>query len=270
MSEICNPDLTFFYAVGSMVFMDLSGDVSLLSLPFGQVVWSIGVFIHTAIFCGFLYYLACKRHFLKIVDCCGPGVYVTFVGIEVAAVASPMLGPQFVFASKIIFWLGFMSLIILFIPVSYSVLVRKPFPMMGSYGILIAPAALCYVAFFHSGFAGIAGLTAQFVLQLFLIVMLYSNFLLFLTKTPQMFSTLWENPNASLAGFTFPTTSFTIANLLFYKTFHNPPLVFAIICLILLILTSITQATVLVWFVWILLKCPEHCSTRNVKYSVAL
>lgn len=248
---IFDHELAPSHAAGSMALMQLGDFVAVWgSLFAGQFVWSLGVFIW------FCIWFVTVRHFVverssRTVESLHPALYVPIVGIVAAAVTCPRLGPDVAFASKCLFWFGFTGFLLVLIPLSYAALVRKPpISEVGTYGVLLAPASLCYVGFQNSDFAGTQGLAVQVWVEYGLLALHAAGFILFLSKSPTVIVTLYRHPNPSMAGLTFPTIIFTVATLLFYRSLSPPPPVaVAALCLILLALASLVQVVVAAWFI---------------------
>jgi hypothetical protein len=194
-----------------MALMQLGDYVAIrVFLLAGHIVWSFGV-ISCVYFCFVQLRFLIEERKIISVQRLNPAFHVASVGIVSAAATNFGLVHQLVLVSRILFWFGLNSFLILLPPLSYSALLRKPFPSVGSYGVLQATAPLCNVGFHNSGFAGIQEHAMQLWMDYVLLALTYIGLLILLVKSPMVFFTLWHIPNPSLSGLTFPIIIFTDA-----------------------------------------------------------
>lgn len=113
---------------------------------FGFIVWMAGIILYITYTLCF-----CKNHLLNFhIKNVFPSWYITFVGINIGAITSPVF--DMMALGKVLFWFGFISYFILLPIILYRVFKVKEIPeqALPTIVILAAPASLCLAGYVSS------------------------------------------------------------------------------------------------------------------------
>ncbi|HIT90706.1 MAG TPA: TDT family transporter [Candidatus Merdenecus merdavium] len=143
--EMKNPVIASVMATYSMAGMLLAGYIQPYAGTFSYILWYLSIIIHIGFIIYFTITFATKFNKETIV----PSWFIVYVGIVVAAVNGNMFHP---IVGKVAFYFGFISYIILLIPIFNRLKNNKlPEKIAPTLAIVSAPGSLCvagYVSIF--------------------------------------------------------------------------------------------------------------------------
>mmetsp|Transcript_122001 Transcript_122001/g.237241 ORF Transcript_122001/g.237241 Transcript_122001/m.237241 type:complete len:172 (-) Transcript_122001:64-579(-) len=128
--------------------------------------------------------------------------------------------------------------------------------MMGTLGVYMAPASICYV-----GWAAVGGTTigagsssggAGF--GVFLLALAALTWIVSLLFLPRLIMVGITAPNPSYASVTFPTDIVAMAAIVTYKRYASDSAMMAVFCWVFMIVATFTCLSVFSWFVWQMLS----------------
>lgn len=144
--DLDNPVLGSIIATLSMALMLLSNFVyPYIGYAMAISIWILAVIIHIFFVANYIWKFVI--HF-DVTDYTA-GSFVVFAGIQMIAISAPTFHQEFI--GTIAFWFSFISVVLVFITVTYRYLtVRVPEPTKPIIGVYAAPVSLCAVGYLSS------------------------------------------------------------------------------------------------------------------------
>lgn len=193
-----------------MTITILSSYAPLFSKPFGQVLWWVGLILHTLLIVAFSF----KYVFDFKIENVFPTWFVLFVGIVCNTVTAPIYELQNI--GQIAFWFGLIVYLILLPLVIYRVIRRAvPTPALPTMAIFAAPASLL-LAGYHSAFSD-----KNQMIVLLLSALSIGLFVFVLTQMPKLLK-LPFSPGYSAFTFPFVITAIALVPLSKTLTWFQP------------------------------------------------
>lgn len=144
--DMKNPIMASVSGTFSMAIMILSTYVKPLIGQGAFVIWIIGLLLHIALIIYFTKQFILKLQMPKVFA----SYYIVYVGIAVAAITAPVYEQTGIGSAA--FWFGFVTLILLFVLVTYRYMKFKqvPDPAKPLICIYAAPTSLCLAGYVQS------------------------------------------------------------------------------------------------------------------------
>lgn len=188
-TELNNPIIVSVLVTFPMALVVLSTYIKPLSNILGVILWAIGLLTHLAIIIySLVKFIIPSKKIL-------PSHYVTFVGIAVASVTSPMFGLQKI--GFIIFIFAFIFFCLLTIPIFRNLFKQDFIPKVAQHtkAIVAAPLSLCLLGYLNSA----QNISMNFAYSLFIFA-----FFLTILGIYFIFSTINTGFYPTFAAYTFP------------------------------------------------------------------
>lgn len=256
--EFKNPIISSVSATVFMTIMQLTTYVVKLPIPniyiISEIIWFIALFCH----CCLILYFSWKLIFQLRLHHIYPTVFVTYVGIIVAAITAPTFHMNVL--GKAIFWFGFMMYAILFIIISWRYIRHEVEESS-------RPLFVLYAAPMSLSLTGYLAIMDHPNVMMMLIMELLAQvlYVLVLFQLPKLLKLPFY---PSCAAFTFPMviTPFALQKEMQYFAANYSVNVSGIIALVVVVETSIAIGMVLYAFGHYIKFLINHFKT-NCKFS---
>ena len=186
-----NPVVASVFPTLSMAIILLAVYLKPISFTMAIILWFFGITLHIILVVWFTRKFVLNFNIKKVF----PSWFIVYVGIVVASVTSGAFNMQWL--GKILFYLGFISYLVLLPLVVKRILIIKEIPeaALPTLAILSAPASLCLAGYMNS-FAD-----KQMFMIYFLLFISQATYIVVLTMLPGLLKLKFY---PSYSGFTFP------------------------------------------------------------------
>lgn len=186
-----NPVVASVFPTLSMAIILLAVYLKPISFTMAIILWFFGITLHIILVVWFTRKFVLNFNIKKVF----PSWFIVYVGIVVASVTSGAFDMQWL--GKILFYLGFISYLVLLPLVVKRILIIKEIPeaALPTLAILSAPASLCLAGYMNS-FAD-----KQMFMIYFLLFISQATYIVVLTMLPGLLKLKFY---PSYSGFTFP------------------------------------------------------------------
>lgn len=186
-----NPVIASVFPTLSMAIILLAVYLKPISFTMAIILWFFGITLHIILVVWFTRKFVLNFNIKKVF----PSWFIVYVGIVVASVTSGAFDMQWL--GKILFYLGFISYLVLLPLVVKRILIIKEIPeaALPTLAILSAPASLCLAGYMNS-FAD-----KQMFMIYFLLFISQATYIVVLTMLPRLLKLKFY---PSYSGFTFP------------------------------------------------------------------
>jgi len=254
-------------AAGCMAWMTVAAETAQsVQRELGQALWIIAVMCYLVVFFRSVYSCmssSCKQLGDETPDWSKvhPGWYVPAVGVGAASISSDGLG-SFIEGFGLGLWWNAMIWFLLLLPfITWRMTVKPslPAPAVGTVGVYMAPASLCYVAWASVGktSSGVGDNSGGEGMGHALLVLSISTWVGFLCFVPRLIKIWWQSgPNPSYASLTFPSDITALAAITAYKRHAEGTMYAAVIevaCWILVFIAAVMCIGMHAWFMWSML-----------------